>query len=521
MSHLYNGDIDIYVQILFNDKSIQHITMINNLTTTTISNDSETLNNICQRCSSSIKQVEDDDVCPICFEQWTISGQHRVVSTYCGHLFGKICIEKWLRTTPNCPQCQSRAKRRDLRRIYCRTIQAVDTSERDNAIRERDFERKTRRKLEYEKAEQQLAYDTLREQFKHLQIENDRLLKLTQRMNNIEEMTNESAPIPSINIQLETVIKIPEGLCRVLAYVPSHQWLFISQPKNNALHRDYGIKKINLVNNIHTSEYISLHHTKPIRDIQLHGDFILSCSWDKTLRIYNYIENTSNLVCECTAQVWSCAWNLDEPNIIYAGLNNGQIQVFDRRQVHQNETLSLSSTSPILCLEYITKNSNFNSSGLLVGSNDKSGFYQYISNHEHHFYELPLNKNLFGLHYNSTTNHLLASFRPQSNPTRYELYKLIIKSDPSFNISLQLIQTFIGSSINLILSRSKILDKNFQIYIITSDNGSHGIELWNIRQSIDKPSFKLSTQCDIIDICLTQEYLCLLADNQIRLYKWT
>ncbi|CAF4385546.1 unnamed protein product, partial [Adineta steineri] len=70
-------------------------------------------------------------------------------------------------------------------------------------------------------------------------------------------------------------------------------------------------------------------------------------------------------------------------------------------------------------------------------------------------------------------------------------------------------------------SRSKILEKNFQIYIITSDNGLHGIELWNIRQSIDKPSFKLSTQCDIIDICLTQDYLCLLADNQIRLYKWT
>jgi ABC-type phosphate transport system auxiliary subunit len=68
-------------------------------------------------------------------------------------------------------------KRRDLRRIYCRTIQSLDTSERDNAIKERDLERHARRKLEYEKNELQLNYDALKEQFKRLQIEHDRLLK--------------------------------------------------------------------------------------------------------------------------------------------------------------------------------------------------------------------------------------------------------------------------------------------------------------------------------------------------------
>ena len=50
------------------------------------------------------------------------------------------------------------------------------------------------------------------------------------------------------------------------------------------------------MNTARTSEYISLHHTKPIRDIQLHGDLLLSCAWDKTLRIFNYIQNTPNLL---------------------------------------------------------------------------------------------------------------------------------------------------------------------------------------------------------------------------------
>jgi len=157
----------------------------------------------------------------------------------------------------------------------------------------------------------------------------------------------------------------------------------------------------------------------------------------------------------------------------------------------------------------------------LIGSNDKSGFYEYVSNCEYHFHELPIDKNLLSLHYDSTTNYLIASFRPQSNPTRHEFYELITPSNQSFKISLQLIQTFIGSSANIILSRSKILHKNFETYILASDNGSHGIELWNIRQSKTTPPFKLLTQCDIVDICLTHQYLCVLADNQVRLYKWT
>jgi hypothetical protein len=32
----------------------------------------------------------DTEVCSICFEEWTNSGQHRLVSTPCGHLFGKM-----------------------------------------------------------------------------------------------------------------------------------------------------------------------------------------------------------------------------------------------------------------------------------------------------------------------------------------------------------------------------------------------------------------------------------------------
>lgn len=491
----------------------------------------------------------DAEVCPICFEEWTNSGQHRLVATECGHLFGKICIEKWLRTSTKCPQCQSNIKKKDLRRIYCRALHVLDTSERDNAIRERDLEKKQRKKLAYEKAELQLAYDIIKEQLKRLQYEHDKLLKLTQGLSQLEETSNDSSkssnettttttnpappPIPQINIRLETVIKIAEGMCRVLAYAPTHQWLFVSQPTNNSLYPGFGIKKISLIDGGRAPEYTTLRHTKPIRDIQIHGDFLLSCAWDKTMRVFDFTRNSFNLLCECASQVWSCAWNFDDPSIMYAGLNNGRVQVFDRKQINPGETtltsscetLSLSTTSPILTLQYIQKNSFFQSSGLLVGSNEKSAFYEYIPNAEYRYHALPIDKNLSSLYYDSQSNRLLASYRPASSPSRHELYELVTRpiedSEQSFIVSLQLIQTFVGSSINIVLSRSKIIHKNFETYIVASDNGSHGMELWNIRQSPTTSSFKIPSQCDIVDVCLTRQHLCALADNQVRLYKWT
>ncbi len=50
------------------------------------------------------------------------------------------------------------------------------------------------------------------------------------------------------------------------------------------------------MNDVHNSENISLHHKKPIRDIQIHGNLLLSCAWDKTLRIFDYIKDTFNLL---------------------------------------------------------------------------------------------------------------------------------------------------------------------------------------------------------------------------------
>lgn len=43
---------------------------------------------------------DDGETCPVCLDSWEMSGQHRLVSLKCGHLFGNSCIRRYLNFTP-------------------------------------------------------------------------------------------------------------------------------------------------------------------------------------------------------------------------------------------------------------------------------------------------------------------------------------------------------------------------------------------------------------------------------------
>ena len=52
------------------------------------------------------------------------------------HLYS--CIEKWLKKAQplgKCPQCNLKARRKDIRVIYAKSVSVVDTTERDRALK--------------------------------------------------------------------------------------------------------------------------------------------------------------------------------------------------------------------------------------------------------------------------------------------------------------------------------------------------------------------------------------------------
>ena len=101
---------------------------------------------------------DDDDgaFCPICFEPWTNSGEHRISSLKCGHFFGKGCIEKWLKSSgDDCPNCNEKATKKDVRLHYVARLKAVDTADKDRAVKDLDRVKSEMRTLE-------LEYNTLK-----------------------------------------------------------------------------------------------------------------------------------------------------------------------------------------------------------------------------------------------------------------------------------------------------------------------------------------------------------------------
>ena len=103
--------------------------------------------------SSKLEEEEDDDgaFCPICFEPWTNSGDHRISSLKCGHFFGRNCIERWLRSSgDDCPNCNEKATKRDVRLHYVARLKAVDTADKDRAVKDLDKVKTELRALELE-----------------------------------------------------------------------------------------------------------------------------------------------------------------------------------------------------------------------------------------------------------------------------------------------------------------------------------------------------------------------------------
>ena len=71
------------------------------------------------------------------------------------------CIERWLKSkggNDKCPQCNTPARKKDIRNIYTKAIKSIDTTERDRALADLDKEKEARQKAEEREARALLQY---------------------------------------------------------------------------------------------------------------------------------------------------------------------------------------------------------------------------------------------------------------------------------------------------------------------------------------------------------------------------
>ncbi|XP_071122064.1 E3 ubiquitin-protein ligase rfwd3.S-like isoform X1 [Mytilus edulis] len=494
---------------------------------------------------------DEGNCCPICFEEWTSSGNHRLASLKCGHLFGQSCIDKWLKGQGGkCPQCNSKAKRQDIRVLYAKCLKVVDTTERDRALQDLEKEKEGRRRSEMEAAQIRMQYQMtvgdnnklrteiakLREQLQNVRSQPSQM-SINSSQSNVSD--NHTSTQSDGQFILDKTIKIWDGgNCRVMAYSPSLATLVVSQPSASSLFPGFGIKKISTLD-FKTSQYLTIH-SKTIRDVSFHPNvddgILLSCALDKTVKMTSVISNAVVQTYETQLPSWSCVWNADDRNFFYVGMQNGRVLEYDIRNTieHVQELNTEGSRSPVASLQYVPSDMNamFRCGGLLVGQLDKVSFYEKKQD-QHKLHILPVEGSLSSQCFEPNTRHLLCSFKPSQKhaAVRHQLCEMNcvnISGDPTtldMSCSCDIVQTFHAGRTQTLLSKSVLLPHptmENNMLVCAGEESTQSLHIWDCGKSQLKQ--RLRTDGAVLDICAIKTnnmtYLAALTDKILKVFKW-
>ncbi|XP_002732699.2 uncharacterized protein LOC100377562 [Saccoglossus kowalevskii] len=498
--------------------------------------------------SKKVLSPERDDeaeCCPICFENWTNSGAHRLASLKCGHLFGQSCIMKWLKGRGGkCPQCNAKSKKSEIRVIYAKAVRTMDTAERDRALKDLEMEKEVRRKSELEAAQLKMQYQLAMDECNRLKAQ----LHSQDRVGMAGPSTYTGASCSGISsssqpshkggaYKLDKTIHIsPNGGCRVMAYNPTQYALVLSMPSPNQLFPGHGIKKLSMMD-MKSNQYVTIH-SKMLRDCCFNNrqdGLLLTASVDKTIKITSLLSNTVVQTYACQVPVWSCAWNLDDTNYVYAGLQNGSIVMYDTRntltQVAQFNRDG--SRCPIVSLQYVENdiNSSFKACGLLTGSLEGVQFWEKKAAAEYKPHILPLEGSCTYVSFERTTRHCMASFRPNKNHPfiKHLMCELQSRSGDcisSSTCSSNTVQTFYGGSTMKLLTRSRLFASPLgsgQVLACAGDESSLSAHIWN--GSNGNLQQKLPANSPILDACPFvldgQHMLAIMTEKLVKIHRWT
>lgn len=404
-----------------------------------------------ERESIQNKSVSDDGTsCPVCFDSWTSTGEHRLVSLKCGHLFGKNCIEKWLDgegRKARCPQCNSRAKLSDIRPLFTRNLKALDTEERERHLRELEEERLKKNQLEDEKNGLKVKLTTLEMENERLKRELlDRNKKLQYLVSsNKRQMIEQKVVPPNIGsdgakftlFTLATGIKLVKSDdCRpLMSSSKCFETIVVSQPSSNRLFPGYGIRKFNS-SDLKQSEFIFVHK-KPVKDICFKPNdmLVLSTSMDKTLKLTSLMNHKCLITLELEHEGWSCCFNPENSNSCYVGLKNGTISEYDIRYNHGSvRSFGAVDYCPLISVQYIQPQDRKLPFGLLSTSLQKCSFYELNPSGALQQNEMiPIEGRFLPSHYDPESGYSLVSCRPSAKHTNITHSVCIIHA---FNISL-------------------------------------------------------------------------------------
>ncbi|XP_035703729.1 E3 ubiquitin-protein ligase RFWD3 isoform X2 [Folsomia candida] len=511
------------------------------------------------------QQAEEDKdsdgfTCTICYDQFTNSGEHRISCLKCGHIFGKNCIEKWLKIHGRCPQCNCKAKKGEVRVLYVKSLQAVDNTDLTEAKKELEKAQITISKCTLESAKQKISIQSLHQQIQVLEKQN---VQLKQNLSSSAVTTcscyddpegSSSLPGSQIVPQQATCRKqlrysvakffeIKEGNCRVGAYNEWMNMMVVSHDVKSSLfpNGSCGIKLINMLEL--RAIWSSPIHQKQIRDMQFslcQNDVLLTVSLDKKATLHNCGGNVTVHTFQTEYPLWSCAWDEVHSEIFYLGCSNGSIVAYDMRSM--SDPLAIypqgQDKSPVCRLRYVnpTYQANaFNLNGLLVQKLNSVQFGEYRGGNisEMRFHQLPLEGPFFNVDYENDSRHMLVSTRPSPRNDIDHGRHLLCDLNQCYSDTLErnvvtsnVIQIYQGSSRDgQKISRPSLFSPEEEYVYVLANGAQHTVQYWDVSLSEVNPTTIPHTPDYVLDYthCRvnSSNFLGLISEKGVRICNQT
>ncbi|CAM4735434.1 unnamed protein product [Leuciscus chuanchicus] len=495
-------------------------------------------------------QAEDRDgegeICSICFEPWTSAGDHRLAALRCGHLFGYICISRWLSSGGNkCPQCNKPAKRGHIIFLYARRLKALDNAEEVRLKSFLELEQGLRRM-------EQLEVAQCRQQLQLVANENTRLRREVEELrrwkaqvslgssqgSSLSSSQRQDSSSAGHYVFSKALLVSQTGSSRVLSYCEPLGCLLASQPSTHAtLLPGFGVKMISTAT-LKSSQYIPIH-SKQIRGLafsQQQDSLLLSAAFDSTIKLTSLLTNTVVQAYNTGRPVWSCCWCQDNNNYIYAGLSNGSVLVYDTRDTstHVQELAPLRSSCPVVSLSYIPRSasSSFPCGGLIAGSLEGGCFWEHAEGTSYTPHILPLESgNCTDIQVEPESRHCLVTYRPGRTHPSLRCVLMELSRTPQTDsahtpvCSCSPVQTFSAGSSCKLLTKNRVFRSpagQGATLVCAGDEASNSTMVWDAGSGALLQ--KMPADLPVLDICPFQHnqgsFLASLTEKMLKVYKW-
>ncbi|GJX97063.1 E3 ubiquitin protein ligase RFWD3-like protein, partial [Tanacetum coccineum] len=321
----------------------------------------------------------------------------------CGHIFGLSCINKWIqlrKMQAKCPQCNVKIGPSGVTKLYASPVVLVeeeDQQKKDEVSKAKDLkkERNTDESLTAELVnETQKVFnydakvDTRRSRccnfvLKHeMPVESARLFdmdagyKTLLLARRVPGMGGRHKQVSTVTVNLEAPQRnTDESLTAELVNETQNVKVILGSDTLLLARRVPGMggRHINMMNPQRKEEIMLPVSTKAVKDLHLSpcGRLALLASLEKKLLIISMGGNSVVLTYDLPMPAWSCLWDDNSPNYMYAGLQNGMLLVFDMRHtIRPVESIHGLDSRPIHTIQSFEHNTSHpqNTTQLLTAS---------------------------------------------------------------------------------------------------------------------------------------------------------